>query len=705
MIEHSTKPLEELRKIRIEKLQKLKDLGVNPYVSAVPDRIAIAHAKKEKEKPEVFVAGRLISFRSHGKIVFADLRDESGQIQLAFKKDALEKKLWDLLPFLDMGDFIWVSGENFITKAGELTILVKDFKLLTKSIRPLPSIWYGFKDEEARYRQRYVDLILNDEVKEVFVKRTKIIKFLREFMDKNEFLEVETPVLQPIYGGASAKPFITHHNALDTDLYLRISDELYLKRLVAGGFEKVYEIGKVFRNEGIDRSHNPEFTMMEFYWAYANYEDLILYSEEMFSYVIKGLYNSTVVKNGKEELNFTPPWPRETFRDLLLKNTSFDVDVVTSEETLREKIKKSKLKIDIKDVVGYGPLCDKLYKEFVRPTIIQPTLILDYPSEMIALAKRKENDQRRIASFQLVAKGYELIKAYNELNDPIDQKQRWEDEEKLGKRGFAESMMLDEDYIRALEYGMPPTAGWGLGIDRFVVILTGKNSLKETILFPTLRPEGVARPKIALSSGGPKVVGRELSREDALNLIKEHVKEKNIIKHMFAVEALMAGIYEVLERRGLSSVKLGGTKEEWKLAGLLHDGDYCDRVPENMQGVQVTRWAREKGFELPENVAYAMAAHNWENTGIEPKTLMDWALFIGDSLTGFIVATALVTPSKKLSDVTVESVYKKFKQKSFAAGTRRKDIALCQEKLDISLEDFISISLKSMRNIAEELGL
>ena len=488
MQEQSTRPLDELRKVRIEKLEKIKRLGINPYPSKTPERIEILKAVKKKEG-SVAVAGRLMGRRSHGKIVFSDLRDESGQIQLAFKEDALDKKTWALLQLLDIGDFVWVSGDLFVTKAGELTVQINKLILLSKSIRPLPSEHFGFKDEEERYRQRYVDLILNQDVKEVFVKRAKVIKYLREFMDKSDFLEVETPVLQPIYGGASAKPFITHHNALDTDLYLRISDELYLKRLIVGGFEKVYEISKVFRNEGIDRSHNPEFTMMEFYWSYANYEDLILYSEKMFSYVIKGLYNSTVVKNGDEELNFTPPWPRKTFRDLLLKGAGLDVDILTSEETLRAQIKKSKLNVDIKDVVGYGPLCDKLYKEFVRPNILQPTLILDYPSEMIALAKRKDENQRRIASFQLVAKGYELIKAYNELNDPVDQKQRWEEEEKLGKRGFAESMVLDEDYIRALEYGMPPTAGWGLGIDRFISILTGKNSLKETILFPTLRPE------------------------------------------------------------------------------------------------------------------------------------------------------------------------------------------------------------------------
>lgn len=482
------KKLQDIREVRIDKIKKLKELGINIYPSKLKEeRLQVAKARDLMDK-EVTVVGRIFAWREHGNSSFADIRDESGKIQIFFQKKNLNDD-FKTLKLIDIGDFILLKGRVFKTQAGEITVDVTDFQLLTKSIHPLPSSWFGFKDVEERYRQRYIDLIMNPEVRKVFQKRTEIVSELRKFMNTHGFVEVETPILQPVYGGASAQPFITHHKTLDVDLYLRISDELYLKRLIVSGFEKVYEIGKVFRNEGIDRAHNPEFTMMEFYWAYANYEDLMKYSEEMLTHIIQRINGSLKVKHGGDELDFTTPWPRKTYKELLYEGIGIDIDIADSEEKLIEEIKNKKLKIDLKGVVGFGPLCDKLYKEFIRPKIVQPTFVIDYPSAMIALAKRKEEDTRKIASFQLLVKGYELIKAYNELNDPVDQKQRWLEEEKLGEKGFKEHMVVDEDYIRALEYGMPPTAGWGLGIDRLTAVLTNQHSLKEVILFPTLKPE------------------------------------------------------------------------------------------------------------------------------------------------------------------------------------------------------------------------
>jgi len=481
------RPLDKLRQVRLGKLEALKKVGVNPYPSKFEGSTQIERVREAKLGSKARTAGRIAAWRSHGALVFADLVDSSGKIQILFQQNELPTASYKLLDFLDIGDFLGVSGETFKTQAGELTIKVESFALLAKSLRPLPSK-SGFKDIEERYRQRYADLLANPETREVFERRTKIIRLLRRFMDEHGFFEVETPTLQPIYGGASAKPFVTHHNTLDTDFYLRISDELYLKRMVVGGFEKVYEIGHVFRNEGIDRAHNPEFTMMEFYWAYASYEDLIKFSEEMISSVVKEVCGSLKVDYEGQKLDFTPPWPRKTYRQLLQEATGIDIDKVKTEEALREAVKEKKLKIGFGETHGYGDLCDKLYKEYIRPKIIQPTLVLDYPAEMIALAKRKEEDPSKVASFQLLVNGAELIKAYNELNDPLEQKERWEEEEKLGKKGLEEHMVTDEDYIRALECGMPPTAGWGLGIDRFVAILTGQPSLKDVILFPTLRP-------------------------------------------------------------------------------------------------------------------------------------------------------------------------------------------------------------------------
>lgn len=481
-------PIDQLRKIRLQKLSKIKNLKINPYPARCKRKQTIAQALKMMGK-KVAVVGRVRGIRGHGGIQFFDLQDESGKIQLVFKKEELTASHYTLIPLLDIGDFLAVQGEIFKTNAGEISVLVKDFQLLAKSLRPLPSKWHGLKDVEERYRRRYLDLIMNPQVKEIFRIRTKVLTELRNYLDSHGFMEVETPIFQPIYGGAAAKPFTTHHNALNCDFYLRISDELYLKRLIAGGFEKVYEVSKDFRNEGIDRQHNPEFTQIEFYWAYATYEDLMKFTEEMLVHVIKKTVGKLKIKHGDTILDFTPPWRRVAFRDLLLDELGIDINVANTERKLQKEIKKKGIKFDLEGIVGYGALVDKLYRETCRSKLIQPTLLLDYPAAMIALAKRKSDDPSKIASFQLLVKGFEVIKAYNELNDPIDQKERWLEMEKLARKGLEGYEAFDADYIRALEYGMPPAAGWGIGLDRLVSLLTNTHTIKEVILFPTLRPE------------------------------------------------------------------------------------------------------------------------------------------------------------------------------------------------------------------------
>lgn len=471
--------IEEIRRLRIEKLEKLKKLGVLSYPSF--------NGVWKK-------SGRLTGLRGHGKLIFADLVNETGKLQISLKLDKLEK-LWPIVEVLDVGDFIAVNGEDYTTQAGEPTIEVLDFKILTKSLRPLPSEWYGLKDIEERYRQRYLDLLTNPEVKKVFEVRSKIVKLLRQKLDNAGFLEVETPILQPLYGGATAKPFITHHNTLDMNLYLRVAVELYLKRLIVGGFEKVYEIGKDFRNEGMDRWHNPEFTMLEFYWAYANYEDLMKFTEQLISEIVLEINGSYKVNYDGKEYDFATPWSRITFRDLLLKDVGIDIDIENSEEKLHEAIKNKGLKIETKGVVGYGAFLDQLYKEYSRPNISGPIFLTDYPFQMLSLAKKKDDDQTKVASFQLIVAGSEWVKAYNELNDPIDQKARWEADMKLAKAGLEEYQVLDEDYIRALEFGMPPTAGWGMGLEKIVAVLTNQHTIKDTILFPTMRLEEVGKTK------------------------------------------------------------------------------------------------------------------------------------------------------------------------------------------------------------------
>jgi len=437
---------------------------------------------------KVVIAARIWAWREHGGSVFADLKDETGKIQLFFQKKNLGEQ-FSLLKLLDIGDFILVKGKVFKTKAGEVTVDVEKFQVLTKTTRPLPSKWHGFKDIEERYRQRYLDLLLNKEVRQVFEKRAQIIKLLRKYLDEHGFLEVKTPALQPIYGGATAKPFITHHNALDIDLYLRIADELYLKRLIVGGFEKIYEICPDFRNEGIDRWHNPEFSQLEFYWAYADYKDLMEMTEDMLSGIVKKVTGSLKVKYGKSEIDFSRPWKRLAFRDAVLERTGIDIDKQETVNKLKKAVKEKKIKVKLDKTRDIPSILDALYKIVVRPNILKPTFIIDHPYSMKPLAKRHEDNPSKVESVQLIAVGAELTNAYSELNDPQDQKERWQEDMKRAKAGAEEYQVLDEDYIRALEYGMPPTAGWGLGIDRFTAILTDKHTIKETILFPTLRPE------------------------------------------------------------------------------------------------------------------------------------------------------------------------------------------------------------------------
>ncbi len=480
--------LNELQRQRQEKLSQLKNLNDNIYPQPnLENKISTLEAK-EKMDQSVLVAGRLMSLRGHGKIMFADLQDRVGKIQLFFQQNTLNEKMSET-KLLDLGDIVSISGKIFKTQAGEITINVTDFQILAKNIRPLPEKFHGLKDQEDCYRQRYVDLIVNPESRQIFETRTKVLSEIRRFLDTHGFMEVETPVLQPVYGGAAAKPFVTHHNELDMDMYLRISNELYLKRLIVGGFEKVYEVSRDFRNEGVSRFHNPEFTQIEFYWAYVDYEVLMKFTEELIRDLLMATKNSLQISFQGTELDFSKPIKRITFRDVIFDKTKIDIDKIKSEEDFRKELEIRNLKVDLKEVYGLGACFDELYKQHVRPGIIEPTFVMDYPAEMIALAKRKADDPTKIASFQLLACGTEFLKAYNELNDPKDQADRWLEEQKLADQGSEIASQFDSDYIRALEYGMPPTAGWGMGIDRFTQLITDSATIKDVILFPSMRKE------------------------------------------------------------------------------------------------------------------------------------------------------------------------------------------------------------------------
>ncbi|MEM5801685.1 MAG: lysine--tRNA ligase [Candidatus Aenigmatarchaeota archaeon] len=489
-------PLKDIMEKRKKALEELEKLGIHPFKTTRYDRthnIAQIQMRFSKIQPgekleyeTVKIAGRIRSIRSHGKTTFMDLEDFSGRIQIFFAFDTLTEKKYKVIKYLDTGDFIGVEGFIFKTQKGELSIWVKSFDVLAKALRPLPSEWFGLKDVEARYRQRYVDLLINPKVKEIFITRTRVIDLLREKLKALGFIEVETPVLQPIAGGANARPFITYHNALGINLYLRIATELYLKRLIVGGFEKVFEIGPDFRNEGVDTRHNPEFTMMEFYWAYADYNDNMKLTEELYSSIVKEIKGSYKIHYQGKEIDFTPPWKRITMEEAIKEFGG--VDVIGKSEDYLKKIAKVK-NIEIKEDATRGEIIGILFEELAESKIINPTFVIDHPVELCPLAKRKKNDSKIIERFEVIVAGKELINAYSEINDPIDQKKRFEEQVMKRAKGDEEAHPFDKDFVRALEYGMPPTTGHGVGIDRLVMLLTDSPSIREVILFPTLRPE------------------------------------------------------------------------------------------------------------------------------------------------------------------------------------------------------------------------
>lgn len=506
--------LSPLEIIRRESLQKLRELGINPYPA---DEFKTTATIKEIlanfetfEGKEVVLAGRMMSRRIMGKASFAELKDASGRMQLYINRDEIssddEGTMYNTIfkKLLDMGDIIGIKGEVFKTKVGEESVNVKELTVLSKSLRPLPvvktdadgKVHDAFSDPELRYRQRYVDLIVNDHVKETFIKRTKITNSIRNFFNKRDYLEVETPILQPIPGGAAARPFKTHHNALDMPLYLRIANELYLKRLIVGGFDAVYEFSKDFRNEGMDRTHNPEFTVMELYVAYKDYHWMMNMTEELLEKVAMDSNGTTEVQIGENRVSFKAPYPRVPILEAIKIHTGFDVAGM-DEKALKEVCKKVGVAVD--ETMGVGKLIDELFGEKCEHHYIQPTFITDYPKEMSPLTKEHRSNPALTERFELMVNGKELANAYSELNDPIEQRARFEEQLKLTEKGDDEAMFIDQDFLRALEYGMPPTSGIGIGIDRLVMFMTNNSSIQEVLFFPQMRPEVRAAQAIILN--------------------------------------------------------------------------------------------------------------------------------------------------------------------------------------------------------------
>ena len=525
--------LSELEIIRREKLSQLRALGINPYPADLypVDHTSKAIKEQYQEGKKVIIAGRLMRKKIQGKASFAEIQDSQGRIQVYFNRDEIchgeDKMKYNELfkKLLDLGDFIGVEGELFTTQVGEITVLVKDFKLLSKALKPLPlpktdsqgNTYDEFIDPEMRYRQRYADLVVNPKVKEVFVKRTKLFTAMRDFFNNSGYFEVETPILQSIPGGAAARPFQTHHNSLDIPMYMRIACELYLKKLIVGGFDGVYEFAKTFRNEGMDRTHNPEFTMMEIYVAYKDYNWMMDFTEELLEYCATQVNGSSKTVFGDHEINFKAPYARVTMTDAIKHFTGFDISGKTENE-IREAAKAMGIEVD--NAMGKGKLIDEIFGQKCEANYIQPTFITDYPKEMSPLTKEHRSNPELTERFELIICGKELANAYSELNDPIDQRERFEDQVKLAGRGDDEATeFIDQDFLRALEYGMPPTSGMGIGMDRLIMFLTNNASIQEVLFFPQMKPE---QKQVAMSEDEKAVFNilKGASPKD-LNTLKE----------------------------------------------------------------------------------------------------------------------------------------------------------------------------------------
>ncbi len=494
--------LESLQRERLKKLKNIQKLGINPFPAKTIRKQTTAEARKLLNK-KVAVAGRIRSLRPHGKITFADIEDASGKIQLFFSQQELNGEKYEFLTNLDLGDFIETSGEIFKTQAGEISVKVSDYKLLTKSIRPLPSAWYGLKDVEERYRRRYVDMIMNPEVKGVLEKRSKIISSIRDFLiNKRGYSEVESPILQPIYGGTRARPFKTHHNTLDQTFYLRISNELYLKRLIVGGFEKVFEIGHTFRNEGMDRNHNPEFTMLETMEAYADYTTNMKLIEEMFEYVVRQVFKTTKITYQGKIIDYKVPWTRVSLTLLFKKYTGVHFHEINTLEKATTLAKK--LGVEVIDYMTDGEILLEIFEKKCTDQLIQPTFVYDYPADFYPLAKRKSDDPKLVESFDIYVAGMEMGTNYSEQNDPQALREAWLAEKKKAKKGNPEAQKLDEDFLTALEYGMPPTSGIGPGIDRWIMVMTDSPSISDVIAFPMLKADKSAKGRSSSGRKGKK---------------------------------------------------------------------------------------------------------------------------------------------------------------------------------------------------------
>ncbi len=684
--------INQLLKVRRQKLSVLQEAGKDPFQITKYD---VTHHSLEirdhfdtLEGREVSIAGRVMSKRVMGKASFCNVQDLQGDIQVYVARDSVGEDSYADFKKYDVGDIAGVEGTVFKTKTGEISVHAQKVTLLSKSLQILPEKYHGLVNTDIRYRQRYTDLIMNEDVKKTFVMRSKIISAIRRYLDGQGFLEVETPMLVSNAGGAAARPFETHYNALDEDVKLRISLELYLKRLIVGGMERVYEIGRVFRNEGLDARHNPEFTLMELYQAYTDYNGMMDLTENMFRHVAKEVCGTTLISYGGVEIDLGKPFERITMVEAVKKYTGVDFDEVP--DTAAAKKLADDRNVHYEERHTKGDIINLFFEEFVEEHLVQPTFVMDHPVEISPLTKRKPDKPEYVERFELFITAREMCNAYSELNDPIDQRERFKAQEAALAAGDEEANTTDEDFMNALEIGMPPTGGIGYGIDRLVMLLTDSPAIRDVLLFPTMKsldkkPSDTAKSARKQAAGEAKK--SSVTRQQAWELLKKYNKEPFHLQHALTVEGVM--------RWYAKELGYEAEEEYWGITGLLHDIDF-ERYPEE-HCKKAPELLREGGVSA--DMIYAVCSHGYGLCSEEePKLEMEKVLFAADELTGLIWSCALMRPSKSVMDMEVKSLKKKFKDKKFAAGCSREVITQGAEMLGWELDELFDKTILAMRS-------
>ncbi len=690
--------INQLLKVRRQKLAALQEAGKDPFQIT---KYEVTHHSQEikdgfeaLEGKQVSIAGRVMSKRVMGKASFCNVQDLQGDIQVYVARDSIGEEPYADFKKYDVGDIVGVEGEVFKTKTGEISVHAGKVTLLSKSLQILPEKYHGLVNTDIRYRQRYTDLIMNEEVKKTFVMRSQIISSIRRYLDGQGFLEVETPMLVSNAGGAAARPFETHYNALDEDVKLRISLELYLKRLIVGGMERVYEIGRVFRNEGLDARHNPEFTLMELYQAYTDYNGMMDLTENMFRHVAQEVCGTTLIPYQGVEIDLGKPFERITMVEAVKKYAGIDFDEVADTEAAKKLADEKGVHYEERHTKG--DIINLFFEEFVEEHLVQPTFVMDHPVEISPLTKRKPDKPEYVERFELFITAREMCNAYSELNDPIDQRERFKAQEAALAAGDEEANTTDEDFMNALEIGMPPTGGIGYGIDRLVMLLTDSPAIRDVLLFPTMKSldkKPSDHAKAGKKEAGQPAKKSSVSREQAWELLRKYNKESFHLQHALTVEGVMRWYAK----------ELGYAEEEefWGITGLLHDIDFelypeehCKKAPELL---------REGG--VGEDMIYAVCSHGYDICSEEePKHQMEKVLFAADELTGLIWSCALMRPSRSVMDMEVKSLKKKFKDKKFAAGCSREVITQGAEMLGWELDELFEKTIQAMRSCEADVA-